>query len=139
MTGSTQAAKRDYRSFSIEQLVAAFVAVSLEQSEALHDRKIARYNRLYRDYAAIEEELRSRESDQRRALRPLFDHINAQVRMNAAFSTLAVLPEEAKEALRLIHLRREYPQAADAIGMLEDIEKGRFIPDVGRVDLQGQR
>lgn len=126
----------ELKSMSVEQLVAAFVAVGLEQSEALRDQKIARYNRLYRDYVAIEDELKSRKGDQRRALRPLFDHINAQVRMNAAFTTLAVLPEEAKETLRLIHLRREYPQAADAIGMLEDIEKGRFIPDVGRLDIQ---
>ncbi|NDV86095.1 DUF2019 domain-containing protein [Aurantimonas aggregata] len=81
------------------------------------------------DYIALVDELRLRKGDQRRVLRTLFDHIKPQVRLNAAIATLAVLPDEARETLRLIHARREYPQAADAIGLLNALERGTYIPE----------
>ncbi|MEF2547869.1 DUF2019 domain-containing protein [Aurantimonas sp. E1-2-R+4] len=113
---------------TVPELVAAFVAVSLAQSKAIDDDNHRRYNKLVDDYLALEAELRSRQGDQRRALLPLFNHRNVQVRMNAALSTLAALPDEARETLRLIHARREYPQAADAIGLLNALERGTYLP-----------
>ncbi len=127
--------KRDLKPVSTQDLVARFTALSIDQDDAVIIGDTRRYNRLFREYTAIEDELKSREGDQRHALRPLFDHTNPQVRMNAAFSTLAILPEEAKATLQLIKDRREYPQAGDAWGMLNDIASGKYIPDVGRVDM----
>jgi hypothetical protein len=121
--------KKDYRSYSVGQLVQAFLDVSLSQSNAVDEDDHGRYNRLVDDYLALVDELRLRKGDQRRVLRTLFDHIKPQVRLNAAIATLAVLPDEARETLRLIHARREYPQAADAIGLLNALERGTYIPE----------
>lgn len=114
---------------TVPEIVEAFVAVSLAQSQAVDEDDHRRYNKLVDDYLALEAELRSRQGDERRALLPLLDHMNVQVRMNAALSTLTVLPEEARETLRLIHARREYPQAADAISMLNALERGIYVPE----------
>ncbi|WP_206454492.1 DUF2019 domain-containing protein [Aurantimonas marina] len=113
---------------TVPELIEAFIAVGLAQSKAIDDDNHQRYNNLVDDYLALEAELRSRQGDERRALLPLFDHMNVQVRMNAALSTLALLPDEARETLRLIHARREYPQAADAISMLNALERGTYVP-----------
>jgi hypothetical protein len=121
--------KKDYRSYSVGQLVQAFLDVSLSQSQAVDEDDHGRYNRLVDDYLALIDELRLRKGDQRRVLRTLFDHIKPQVRLNAAIATLAVLPDEARETLRLIHARREYPQAADAIGLLNALERGTYMPE----------
>ena len=114
---------------SVERLVQMFVNVAVAQAAAIDEDDHRRYNRLVDDHLAIEKELRSRPGDQRRALRPLLDDIRPQVRMNAALATLAVLPTEAGETLRLIHARREYPQAADALGVIESIERGTYVPE----------
>lgn len=121
--------KKDYRSYSVGQLIQAFLDVSLSQSHAVDEDDHGRYNRLVDDYLALVDELRLRKGDQRRVLRTLFNHIKPQVRLNAAIATLAVLPDEARETLRLIHARREYPQAADAIGLLNALERGTYIPE----------
>jgi hypothetical protein len=121
--------KKDYRSYSVGQLVQAFLDVSLSQSQAVDEDDHGRYNRLVDDYLALVDELRLRKGDQRRVLRTLFDHIKPQVRLNAAIATLAVLPDEARETLRLIHARREYPQASDAIGLLNALERGTYMPE----------
>ena len=127
--------KLPYSSMTLSELVSAFRQIALDQSAAVDVNDTRRYNLLYDDYIAIEQELKSREGDQRRALAGLFDDRNAQVRMNAAFSALVVLPDEAKRTLRIIKDRSEYPQAADAWGMLDDLERGVFVPDVGRIDV----
>jgi hypothetical protein len=99
---------------TVEQLVERFTAIALGQHDANEDDDIAKYTRLYREMDAVRDELKSRDGDERRALLSLLDHPNAQVRLKAAISLLAVAPSAARAALQKIKDRREYPQAADA-------------------------
>jgi hypothetical protein len=56
-------------------------------------------------------------------------HPNAQVRLKAATATLAVAPEAARQTLQIISDRQEYPQAADARGMMRAVDKGTYVPE----------
>ena len=113
---------------AVGELVKRFVAIALDQSEALLEGDHAKYNRLYGEMDAVEEELQSRSGDQRRALIPLHAHPNAQVRLKSAIATLALTPEAAQRTLQTMSDRDEYPQAAYARDMLAALEKGRVIP-----------
>jgi uncharacterized protein DUF2019 len=77
---------------------------------------------------AGKEDLRTRDGDQRRALLRLYDHPNAQVRLKAAKTTLAVAPEAARRTLQAIVDSLEYPQEGAAGMMLDDIDAGSFVP-----------
>jgi hypothetical protein len=110
-------------------LVERFVAVALAQDHALLEGSTDRFNSLYDEMNAINAELKSRAGDQRSALRPLCKHPNAHVRLKAAISILAVAFDLARETLELIVAQREYPQSADARGMLRALEEGTFIPN----------
>src|SRR5262249_46404110 len=66
--------------------------------------------------------------DQRRALLPLYDHPNAQVRLKAVKATLAVAPERARRMLEIIADSREYPQAGDAGMTIDALDQGIFKP-----------
>ena len=113
---------------TLEQLSDRFVAIALAQDQAILDSEHARYNRLFDEMEVIREELKSRPGDQRRALLPQLKHPNAQVRLKAAITLLAVAPEAARQALEIIHDRKEYPQAADAFGMIRALDRGTFVP-----------
>jgi hypothetical protein len=76
----------------------------------------------------VEEELKARDGDQRRALLDLYDHPNAQVRLNAAKATLAVAPESARRMLQTMADSREFPQAGDAGMTLDSLDRGIFKP-----------
>jgi len=116
------------KSMSVAQLVALFTEVTLEQFDAeLHD-ETAKYNKHYRQMEAIEQELKSRPGDQRNALVPLFQHSNPQVRLMAAEFTLAVAPAAARQTLQEIWDRKEFPQAAYAMGTLRALERGDRKP-----------
>lgn len=97
-----------------QQLVQQFVVLSLEQDRTLSRDDVEGYNRLYDLLQAIKQELQGRAGDHRHALLPLYDHPNAQVRLNAAMGTLEVAPKAARRMLEIIRHSREYPQAADA-------------------------
>ena len=88
----------------------------------------ATYNRLFRQMDSIEEELKNRPGDQRRTLIPLFEHPNAQVRLTSALATLALVPKDARRTRQIISDRQEYPQAADARGMMMAIDAGTYVP-----------
>lgn len=124
-----RAAKRsNLQNMAVEQLVNRFIVIALEQDEALLMDQIPKYSRLYSQLEAAEEELKARDGDQRHALLPLLDHPNAQVRLKAAIATLAVAPEAARQTLQIISDRNEYPQAADARGMMRAFDERRFVP-----------
>ena len=72
-------------------LVKRFEDVCLSQDVAILNDDNEEFTRLFREMVAIEDELRSRDGDERRALAALFEHRNAQVRLNAAEATLALL------------------------------------------------
>lgn len=111
-----------------DDLVALFIAIALAQYEAVAEDDTAEYNRLFREMAAVELQLKNRPGDQRKALIPALDHPNAQVRLKAAFATLAVAPLAARRTLQAISDQMEYPEAADARGMLRALDEGNYKP-----------
>lgn len=113
---------------TLSQLVDRFTADALTQFQAELYGEIAKYNLLYREIVAIERELKNRAGDQRSALVPLFAHSNPQVRLMAAESTLAVAPEAARQTLQELWDRKEFPQAAYAMGTLRALERGDRKP-----------
>ena len=113
---------------SVEQLVDRFVDLALRQDRAELRGEIAKYNRLCDQIRAVEQELRSRDGDQRSALVPLLAHPNAQVRWMAAEFTLAIDLARARRALQEISDRNLYPQAANARLTLSSLDEGRRKP-----------
>lgn len=112
----------------VTQLVALFAGLATAQHEALQNDDSGEYNELYDRMRRVETQLRDRFGDQRRSLVPLLQHKDPQVRLQAAFATLAVAPDHSREALQMISNRNEYPQAADARGMLRALKEGAYRP-----------
>lgn len=110
------------------QLVERFGAIGIEQDKAERVNDNAKYNRLCLQMKAIDDELKSRPGDQRRALVTLYDHPNIQVRLMAAKLTLAVAPEAARRMLESIAASRRQPQAGDAGISLWNLDRGIFVP-----------
>ena len=113
---------------SVQELVECFVSIGLAQYEALYVADTRKFNRLYHEMEDIRNELKRREIDQRRALLPLLDHPNLQVRLKAANSVLAISPQLARKALESVRDSGILPQSADAEGMLDAIQNGSFVP-----------
>lgn len=113
---------------SVQELVERFVSIGLAQYDALYVADTVKFNRLYREMEQVRSELKQREGDQRRALLPLLDHPNLQVRMKAANSVLAISPQLARKALESVRDSGILPQSADAEGMLDAVQKGWFVP-----------
>jgi hypothetical protein len=120
--------KPDLHDMSVDQLVERFTAITLDQDKALLRNEIARFNRLFDQMEAVKQELKGPAGDQRRALLPLYDHPNAQVRLKAVKASLAVAPEAALRMLKAIAESREYPQAGEAGMSLYNLERGIFKP-----------
>jgi hypothetical protein len=111
-----------------DELVDRFVRIVLDQDTAVRRDDNATYKRLFEQMDAIKEELKSRPGDQRRALIPLYDHPNVQVRLKSAIATLAVVPEAGRRVLQIIADSRDYPQAGDAGMTLDCLDRGIFKP-----------
>jgi len=95
---------------SVDELVEKFTAIALAQDEAMLMDEHAKYNRLFNQMDVIGNELKSRAGDQRRALLPLYDHRNAQVRLTAAIATLAVAPDAARRCCSGSAIGRNIPK-----------------------------
>src|SRR6266481_6593873 len=108
----------------VDQLVERYRSIAIDQDKALRKGEHAKFNHLFDEKKAIERELKSRNGDQRHALLSLYDHPNAQVRLNAVKATLAVAPEAARRMLHAIADSREYPQAGDAGMTIDSLERG---------------
>lgn len=89
---------------------------------------IAKVNRLIREMWVVQDELKSRLGDQRRALLALFDHENAQVRLMAARENLAVVPAVARKMIETIANGPKIPQAGDAGMTISNLDSGLFKP-----------
>lgn len=120
--------RKNLGAMSVEELVARFEAIALEQDDAIFNDDNAKYNRLFREMESLEQELKRREGDQRRALLPLLEHKNGQVRLKAAIATLAIDATAARQTLQEISDSNIYPEAADARGMMWALEEGRYFP-----------
>ncbi len=113
---------------AIGDLVERFLAISLERRQATDHDEIARVNRLFGLKVAVEEELKRRKGDQRRALLRLLEYPNLQVRLDAAEATLAVDRKAARHALEVIQATRRMPEVADAGMCLRLLDDGTFKP-----------
>jgi hypothetical protein len=118
----------DLDKLSVAELVDRFTAIGIQQYKAHLVNDTATYNPLFWQMVAIEKELKSRPGDQRRALLPLFEYPNMEVRLKAAKATLAIAPKEARQMLESIAGSRWYPQAGDAGMCLENLDRGVFVP-----------
>ncbi len=113
---------------TVDQLVTRFIEIGSAQDEAILDDDIGKFNHLFDKMVAVEEELKTRAGDQRRALVHLYDHPNIQVRLNAAKATLRLAPKAARRTLEAISNSRHFPQAGDAGMSLWNLDRGVFKP-----------
>jgi hypothetical protein len=118
----------DLDNLTVAQLVERFAALGVEEDKAVFDDDNAKYRRLYWQMDAVEQELKRRPGDQRRALLALFDHPNLWVRLMAAKGTLAVAPEAARKMLQDIEAWGRQPYAGDAGMCLVNLDRGIFVP-----------
>jgi len=111
-----------------DQLVDYFIAIALAQDKALLQSEYAKFNRLFDEMEAVEQELKARPGDQRHALLRLYEHPNAQVRLKAVKATLAVAPVKGRRMLEVIAGSHEYPQAGEAGMSIVNLDRGIFKP-----------
>jgi hypothetical protein len=100
----------------------------LAQYDAAYVVDTKKYNRLFAKMQTIENEMKRREGDQRRALLPLLDHPNVQVRMMAAHAVLAISPAFARKAFESVRESGIFPQAANAGMALRALDNGTYVP-----------
>jgi hypothetical protein len=113
---------------SADELVNLFCDYGLQQDDAMLGGEQAKVNRLVWKLKDIADELKSREGDQRSALLSLYGHPNAQVRVNAIKATLAVAPEQARQALEVLANSKEFPAAGEAGMSIVALDRGIFKP-----------
>ena len=114
---------------TIAQLVSIFESIALAQDEALAKyRPISVYNRLFDQMREVAAELKSRQGDQRRALVPLMNSRNLQVKLKTAITVLPVAYGPARAMLEHIKALQVYPEAANAAEILKDLDNGSHNP-----------
>jgi enoyl reductase-like protein len=111
-----------------DQLVQRFTELAIEQDHATLGFDTSELNRLFRLLMSVSDELKSRDGDQRRALLPLYNHPNPQVRVKAAKATLAIAPQAARDVLQAIVDTKLQPQALEAGMSLWNLERGVYKP-----------
>jgi hypothetical protein len=111
----------------VQQLVAHFLSIGLAQYDAARVADTSKYNRLFARMQDIRHELKRREGDQRRALLPLLDHPNVQVRMMAAHAVLTISPALARRAFESVRDSQIFPQAMDAGMTIRALDNGTYI------------
>jgi hypothetical protein len=112
---------------SVQELVAHFLSITLAQYDAARVADTTKYNRLYRKMEDVVNELKRREGDERRALLPLLDHPNVQVRMMAAHAVLRISPVLARKAFQSVRDSQIFPQAMDAGMTIRALDNGTYI------------
>jgi hypothetical protein len=111
----------------VAHLVDLFKTLGIAQDDADTAGDQKKFNRLYWELKAVEEELKKRPGDARKDLLSFYADPNLHVRLVAAKATLAIAPEEAREAL--IKLRStKGPQALDAGMTIRAIDEGIYKP-----------
>ena len=114
---------------TVDQLVERFAEIGVEQDEALLYDEHKKFNRLFSKMDDVDQELRRRGLQARRALLKLFDHPNMQVRLEAAKWSSGVAPEAARRVIEEIKKSQWFPQAMDAGMTLRNLDLGIFKPD----------
>lgn len=114
---------------STKELVDRFAELCVAQNQAMLYSDSAKVNRLIKQMWVVEDELKSRPGDQRRALLALFNHENPQVRLMAARANLAIMPEAARKVVETIADGPKIPQAGDAGMTISNLDSGLYKPD----------
>lgn len=120
--------KLDLRTASVDELIARFLALGIEQDEMEMAGYGARRNRAIRERFAVVAELKSRDGDARRLLVRFYEHQNIQVQCNAASATLALFPKEARRKLEQISNWKFGVTSLEAGMRLRAIDTGRYVP-----------
>jgi hypothetical protein len=113
---------------TVEQLVDRVTQIAVEQQTAELHGDLRKMRALYWKMDAVENELRARPGDQRRALLPLLQHGNIQVMLKAALSTLALEPNASRLVLEAIRFSTQQPQALEVGMSLHFLDEGVFKP-----------
>jgi Domain of unknown function (DUF2019) len=110
-------------------LVGRFRELALDKSKALLDSNTLKANRIFDGMQAIDQELRRRGPEARKALAVLLDDRDMRVRYEAAIELLAVVPNRALATIRAIANRHLMPVSGEAGMTLDRLEDGTFKPD----------
>jgi hypothetical protein len=130
----------DLKSMTVDQLVGYFADTAVAEEKAIYDATtydddparepaVQRMQELRAELKAIDGELRSRGREARLALLRLYDHDNAQVNLQAAYYTLGVAPDIARQRLQVIADSGWAPQYWQARSIVSALENGNFKPD----------
>ena len=114
---------------SLDQLIAAYAAIGIEQYELTQIDEVPRYNRLFKKRRNISAELRRRGPAAMRALLPLLSHPNLQVILMAAQDLMDLEPARCRAAFEYVKASQIMSQAANASLSL-DIMDGKIGPFV---------
>jgi uncharacterized protein (DUF924 family) len=117
------------QNLSVNALVDRFATIGVEQYKAKDAEQDERYKELFYKMYDIQEELKRRQGDERRALIVLFDYPNMQVRLMAAQYALAGAPQAARRAIEAIAASTWAPQCYDARMCLHMLDEGTFVPN----------
>lgn len=121
--------KFDPKAASVDELIARFVSLGLEQEEMELAGNGSRANRAIRARWAVENELKSRDGDARRLLVRFYEHESFQVQCNTASATIALFPEQARRKLEYIRNGNLGLTSMDAGTTLSGIDSGRYVPE----------
>ena len=117
------------KSCTIDELIAQFVEHAVEQNATVDYLDHDRYEALDKLIAAISQELSRRGLKARQQLLPLYQHREAQVRLQAARFTYGVTPEAARKCIQAIADSHIRPQNFEARMLLTSIDTGIEKPD----------
>ncbi len=113
---------------SVAELVERYAQNGVTQDDAILRDNNAKFRRLFFEMRSIEDELKARTGDQRRAFLALFEHPNLQVQLNAAKATLALEPVAARAKIEEIRNKKWAPQGLDAGMTIRALDDGIFRP-----------
>lgn len=120
--------RQNLAALSNAEIMAEFVNLCIKQYDAMERNEDNRANLLVWKAHDLENELKSRLSDQRHVLRKRFCYPNMQVRLSAAQANLSVDYVSARQELQAIADSKWYPQAAEASFTLRNIDSGFYTP-----------
>lgn len=115
---------KNLSSFDDAELVKLYEKYALEMSRYLQEDDTRRYNRIFKHYMAIRNELKNRPGDHRRLLIPFLEHPDIGVRLSAAKSVFALVPVEARAVIEQIAASKWFPWAGHAGMTLVAIDEG---------------
>jgi hypothetical protein len=119
----------DLAKLDVADLVQRYANLGVEDDKACMQDDTEWSTRVRRQMWAIQDELKSRPGDQRRALLALYDHPNMGVRLRAAKATLAVAPQQARTMIEWIASLNWPTHSGDAGMCLWALDKGISVPE----------